>query len=141
MPDFRLIDYDHSRDDVRCSGVVSDLDGDPEAVWTLDAPAGVEEGVWTVARPLGAAAFAALWEGIEASLARRGVFWRHLVADPTRPLDPEAGHLIVAACERDGRRRHLTFMVPADEADPEFEAWLDALAVPAAAPPRAVAAE
>ena len=36
--------------------------------------------------------------------------------------------------ERDGRWRCLTVSVPADEVDPEFAAWLDALAVPAAVP-------
>ena len=129
MADFRFIDYEHGRDGASCNGVVSDLDGGPEAIWTFDAPGG--DGVRTLGRPLAEAAFAALWDGIEDSLARRGAFRRHLVAASTRPLDPEAGHLIVAARERDGRQRCSTFSVPADEADPEFAAWLDALAVPA----------
>ena len=42
--------------------------------------------------------------------------------------------MIVATSEQDGQQRYLTFVVSADEAGPEFTAWLEDLAVPTAAP-------
>lgn len=130
MPNFKLIDYDYVRDGALCNGVVSDLDGRPEAVWTYDLPG---ESV-THTGPVAEAAFVRLWDGIDASLAHRGVFWRFLITDPTRLIGPEAGHVIVATSEQDGSQRYLTFVVPANEADPEFTVWLEDLAVPTVSP-------
>ena len=56
------------------------------------------------------------------------------MTDPCRLIDPEAGHVIVATSGTNGHVRYLTFVVPADEADPEFTTWLRALGVPAVMP-------
>jgi len=42
-------------------------------------------------------------------------------------------HVITATQVQDGGVWHRTFMVPANEADPAFVAWLDALVVPGGA--------
>ena len=71
MANFKLIDYDHLRGGALCNGVVSDLDGRPEAVWIYDLPGGAVAHTGFVAE----AVFVRLWDGIDASPARRDVFW------------------------------------------------------------------
>ena len=93
----------------------------------------------TRTEPVTEAVFATLWDGIAASLKNGGVFWRCLMTDPCRLINPEAGHMIVATSEPIGQVRYLTFVVPIDEADPEFAAWLQALGVPAVIPSAAEA--
>ena len=127
MEDCKLIDYDHTRDGSLCNGIMSDYDVRPEVIWTYDRHGRSV----TRTEPVTEAAFATLWDGIAASLKNRGVFWRCLVTDPSCLIDPEAGHVIVATSGTNGHVRHLTFVIPADEADPEFTTWLRALGVPA----------
>jgi len=130
MADFRLIDYDHTRNGALYNGHLSNSGGSTEALWTFD------QGAETITHSpnLTAAAFTDLWNGINASVASRGVFWRYLVSDPTRPILPEADHIVVAASEVDGRKSSMTFMVPIGVNDLEFTDWLEALALPASKP-------
>lgn len=126
MGDFRVIDYDHTRDGFLCNGSLSSRDGIQDAIWRF----GEDGQPPPQARLLRGNAFQKLWDGIDFSVAHRGVFWRYLVTDPTRPVDPELDHVIVLASELDGRGRYMTFLVPADVEDAEFTLWLDALDVP-----------
>jgi hypothetical protein len=127
MTNFRLIDYDHTRNGALCNGHLSNSGGTLEALWTYD------QGAETITHTplLTEATFTDLWDGINASVASRGVFWRYLVSDPTRPITPDTDHVIVAASEVDGMKRFVTIMVPIGINDLEFHRWLDTLAVPA----------
>ncbi len=125
MKDFKLIDYCYSRNGCPCNAVVYDMDGKVEANWTLDR----DGEAMTEVHPVANEAFGLLWERIATSVSGGGVFWTHLVTDPTRLIDPAVHHVISAVNVRDGRLWHRTFMVPAGEADPVFTGWLEALAV------------
>ena len=70
--------------------------------------------------PVPDAAFMLLRDGIAVSLDARGVFWDHLVADPTRLIDPAAHHLTATVQAGKGQAQHRTFMVPATQTDRAF---------------------
>lgn len=128
---FKAIDYARTLQGAICNGIVSDGDGEPDAAWTCD----LDGRLTTLVLPVSQEVFAGLWDGIMASMARHGVFWRHLVTDPTRLIDPGLNHVIAAVSGQGGWQCHLTFLIPADEASHEFTTWLETLAVPAAASP------
>lgn len=124
-----MIDYDHVQGGFPCNGNLSDVGGGFEAHWTFEG----RGGTMTEERRVTREGFALLWDGIAASASRGGVFWRCLVTDPTRLIDPDLHHVITTTQVQDGRLRHRTFMVPSGDADPAFAAWLGALAVPGGA--------
>ena len=109
---------------------LSDVEGRIEAHWTFDDDRG---GTVTEAHALAGERFALLWNSIAASVMGNRVFGKCLVADPTRLVDPDLYHVITTTQVQGGQLQHRTFMVPADEMDPAFRAWLDAFAVPKAA--------
>lgn len=129
MANYKMIDYDHHQGGSQCNGNLSDVEGRFEAHWTFDDDRG---GTVTETHALAGERFALLWNGIAASVMGNRVFGKCLVADPTRLVDPDLYHVITTTQVRGGQLQHRTFMVPADETDPAFLAWLDALAVPGA---------
>jgi len=123
MEDYKLIDYDHTRDDLPCNAVLSDMDGLVEAVWLFDH----HDGSAMEQRPVIDLVFKQLWTGIADSVSAGGVFCMYLINDPTRIIDPAQYHVISSVQEASERVQHRTFMVPADESDPTFTAWLGVL--------------
>ena len=124
-----LIDYAHARDGVLYHGTLSDLDGEPKATWTY------EKGGRNVTcdQPLDAPTFRSLWNGV----GNLSVFKRNRVRDPDQEVNPVSTHVIGIAFGDPEKPQLVQFMVPADEADPEFRAWLKTLNVPtgSAGPP------
>src|SRR5690242_13670763 len=117
-----LIDYGHLRDGVLYHGTVSDADGRPKATWTY------EDGGEKVTRdrPIDDDTFAALWN----TIADAEVFRRSRLSAPDQLIDPVRFHVVGIVFDQDGRRGQCVFLVPADERDPEFVRWLEALDVP-----------
>ena len=126
MEDYKAIDYARRQGGLTCNGILSDMGGAFDALWTFDR----EGQLVTDERPLTDEAFALLWDGIAASVSAGGVFWRCLVTDPTRLMDPDLYHVISTVQAQGGWAKHRTFMVPAGEAEPAFLAWFESLAVP-----------
>ena len=126
MENFKAIDYARRQDSLTCNGILSDMGGTLDALWTFDR----EGQLVTDEHPLTEQAFALLWDGIAASVSAGGVFWKCLVTDPTRSIDPDLYHVISTVQVQGGWAKHCTFMVPVDEAEPAFLAWLASLAVP-----------
>src|SRR5262245_43533449 len=118
----RLIDYGHLRGGVLYHGTVSDLGGTPKSTWTY------EDGGEKVTRdlPIDEEAFNFLWSGV----ATLEVFHRNVVRSPDTPIDPASRHVVGIAFAGEGQRGQYLFLVPADEPDPQFRAWLTALNVP-----------
>lgn len=130
MEKYKAIDYDHQQDSFFCNAMLSNMTGPFEAHWTFDRDGEMRTDV----RALTGEEFGLLWDGIAASLGTGGVFGRCLVDDPTRLIDPAAHHVIATLQVNGSVVQHRTYMVPSDEADPAFMAWLAALAAPGATP-------
>lgn len=129
MANYKMIDYGHQQGGSPCNGNLSDVEGVFEAYWTFDDDRG---GTVTEACALASERFALLRDSIAVSVMGNRVFGKRLVTDPTRLVDADLYHVITTTQVQGSRTRHRTFMVPADEMDPSFLAWLDALAVPGA---------
>lgn len=129
MANYKMIDYDHHQGGSPCNGNLSDVEGRFEAHWIFDDDRG---GTVMETRSLTGEKFALLWNSVAASVMGNHVFGKCLVTDPTRLVDPDLYHIITTTQVQDSQLQHRTFMVPADERDPAFLAWLDALAVPGA---------
>ena len=123
MEQYQLIDYDHAPGDWTCNAVVTAERGGVEAVWTVDRHGQFTTEAYLVANDV----FALLWKMIAASLDMGGVFRTCLVIDPTRLIDPATHHVIATVEVEHGQSQHRMFMVPADEVDPTFLAWLSLL--------------
>jgi hypothetical protein len=124
------IDYGHERDGILYHGTISDLDGVPASKWTYE-----EKGKKvTRDQPIDQATFHYLWNCI----SKLPVFRRSMVRDPDRAFDPLSEHVIGIAFTKGAQVQRAYFAVPANESDPEFLRWLEALNVPtrSAAQPR-----
>ena len=120
-----MIDYAHVRGAISYHGTISDLDGVPKSTWTCE-----QDGrKLTQEQPIDQDTFRFLWNGI----ASLDIFRRHVVRDPDRELDWECYHVIGIVYQRGLKPTHRCFLVPAEESDPEFLGWLEALRVPAGA--------
>jgi hypothetical protein len=116
------IDYGHERDGVLYHGTISDLDGVPASTWTYE-----DKGKKvTRDQPIDDATFRYLWNCI----SKLPVFRRSMVRDPDQAFDPAADHVIGIAFTKGAQVQRAYFAVPADESDPEFLRWLEALNVP-----------
>jgi hypothetical protein len=120
-----VIDYGHVRGSVLYHGTVSDLDGVPKSTWAWEQD-GREI---TQEQPIDQDTFRFLWNGV----ASLDVFRRNGILDPDRKLDPVSHHVIGIVFQKGPEPTHRCFLVPAEESDPEFLGWLEALNVPAGA--------
>jgi Suppressor of fused protein (SUFU) len=116
------ITYTRERDGVFFHGTISDLDGAPRATWSFD-----HDGKRVKhEQPVDAPTFRKLWNGF----AKIPAFRRHKVTDPDRDMDWKKYHAILVTFGEPGKPRQQAFLIPPDEADPEFRDWLEALDVP-----------
>jgi len=124
------IDYGHIRDGVLYHGSISTLDGPPRCTWTYE----LDGRKVTREEPIDRATFESLWNGI----VDLDVFRRSKVRDPQQKIDPAGFHVLGIVYGEKDQPKRKTFLVPADENDPEFLRWLAALNVPqgSAGPPR-----
>lgn len=117
-----VITYTRQRDGVFFHGTLSDLDGHPRATWSFD-----HDGKRVKhEQPIDPPRFRKLWNGF----GQLAVFRRHRVDDPDREMDWKNYHAILITFGDPGKPRQQAFLVPPDEADPEFRDWLEALDVP-----------
>lgn len=117
-----FIDYAHVREGVLYHGTLSDADGSPKATWTYE-----DQGKKvTHDRQIDQAVFDTLWRTITNS----EFFQRHRVSAAGKQIDPERFHVLGIAFDKQGKKGHEIFLVPADETDPEFIRWLDGLRIP-----------
>ena len=121
--DVHIIDYGHVHDGVLYHATLSDIDGIPRATWTYEGPDGQKR---THDSPIDGDSFELLWNGFSSL----DVFARNMVTAPDTPLDPVATHVIGLRFRDEQGDGHCTFSIPADEADPDFMAWLFALEPP-----------
>jgi hypothetical protein len=117
-----LIDYGHMRDGVLYHGTISDLDGPVRATWTYeDHGTNVTRDV-----PISEDTFEFQCSAIRES----AVFDRAIVRDQDLPIDPKTHHVIGIVVLRPLEIDPQLYLIPANEAGPEFVRWLKALNVP-----------